>query len=78
MSFEELERCLEALVGEPSVHHVLDEEVDALHFAHNVLGLAEVHSPSADQSLALASDPTKSEGWAGGTMMALSSGPGNA
>eukprot|EP00929_Paragymnodinium_shiwhaense_P051431 TRINITY_DN25883_c0_g1_i1.p1 TRINITY_DN25883_c0_g1~~TRINITY_DN25883_c0_g1_i1.p1 ORF type:complete len:959 (-),score=271.03 TRINITY_DN25883_c0_g1_i1:60-2936(-) len=41
MGQEELEKCLEALVGEPSVHRVLDEEVEALDFAHDVLGLAE-------------------------------------
>merc|ERR550525_2316915 len=41
MSEEELERCFEALVGDPSIHRVLEDEVDALDFAHNVLGLAD-------------------------------------
>merc|ERR1712061_581363 len=42
MTFEELERCFEALVGEPSIHRVLEDDVDSLDFAHNVLGLADM------------------------------------
>jgi len=41
MSFDELERHLEDLTGDPSIHRALDEEVDALDFAHGVLGLSE-------------------------------------
>merc|ERR1712178_227121 len=39
MSYEELEQCFDALVGDRSVQRVLDEEVDALEFAREVLGL---------------------------------------
>lgn len=48
MTIEELERCLEALVGDPSVHRVLDEEVDAMDFAHDVLGLADADDGAAE------------------------------
>merc|ERR550525_3516 len=41
MQFEELEKCLESLVGDPSIHRVLEDEVDALDIARNVLGLAD-------------------------------------
>merc|ERR1712066_469078 len=34
-------RHLEQLTGDPSIHRALDEEVDALDFAHGVLGLSE-------------------------------------
>merc|ERR1711966_76562 len=49
MSMEELERCLESLVGEPNVRSVLDEEVDALDFARNVLGLADGDAEAGDE-----------------------------
>mmetsp|Transcript_42036 Transcript_42036/g.105703 ORF Transcript_42036/g.105703 Transcript_42036/m.105703 type:complete len:986 (+) Transcript_42036:60-3017(+) len=78
MTMEEMERCFEALVGDPSVHRTLDEEVDALSFAHNVLGLADAdESQQEEGSLAIAGSieaGTKSE-W-GGTTLALSAGPG--
>lgn len=41
MTYEELERCFKDLVDEPNVHRVLDENVDAIDFAHNVLALVE-------------------------------------
>jgi len=75
MSLEELEKCFEALVGDPAVHRVLDEEVDALGFAHDVLGLADAVEVSQEEAaLALQNSEyhgTKSE-W-GGTTLALSS-----
>merc|ERR1719183_838902 len=41
LTIEELEQCFEALVGDPSVHAVLEDEIEALDFARNVLGLTE-------------------------------------
>merc|ERR1712217_251306 len=70
MTFEELERCFEALVGEPSIHRVLEDDVDSLDFAHNVLGLADMEEPS-DEAKPSLQDAGKSE-WAGSTL-ALSS-----
>jgi len=76
MTYEELETCLQNLVGDASVSRVLDEEVDALHFAHNVLGLADggQEEGAEEQALALAGagNATKSD-WGGATMAALSS-----
>jgi Ca2+-binding EF-hand superfamily protein len=73
MTYEELERCLEALVGDPSVNRVLEDEVDALDFAHNVLGLAEAEAEESAEALEQQSvDGGRSE-WAGNTTMALSS-----
>ena len=43
-----MERCFEALVGDSSIQRVLDDEVDALHFAQNVLGLAEAEEVSEE------------------------------
>jgi len=74
MSLEELERCFEALVGEPSIHRVLDDEVESLDFAHNVLGLAEAEELSEEQAGASHLEAGKSE-WAGNTTLALSSMP---
>merc|ERR1712087_109284 len=48
MTFEELERCFESLVGDPTLEKVLDEQVDPLDFAHNVLGLAELEEASEE------------------------------
>merc|ERR1719456_16501 len=42
MSVEELEECFEALVGDGSIHNVPDEEIEALDFAHNILGLGDL------------------------------------
>jgi len=61
MSYEELERCFESLVGDPTIHRVLDDEVDATHFAQNVLGLAEAEEMS--EELALENSMTESQ-WA--------------
>lgn len=47
MSFEELEQCLEALVGDSNVYRVLDEEVDATDFARSVLGLMDAEEGEA-------------------------------
>merc|ERR1712187_297363 len=59
MSEEELERCFEALVGEPSIHRVLDDEVDALDFARNVLGLADFEEVASEEpALALEGGPS--------------------
>jgi len=77
MTLEELERCFEALVQEPSTHRVLDEEVDALNFAHNVLGLAEAEEVSQEpvsSSQGLGSLEAGKSEW-GGTTLALSTGP---
>ncbi|CAE7264886.1 CFAP251 [Symbiodinium natans] len=63
MSYEELERCLEALVGDSSINRVLEEEVDALDFAHNVLGLAEAE----DESQEAAAPAEGTSEWAGTT-----------
>lgn len=41
MTYDELERHLEDLTGDSNIHRALDEEVDALDFAHGVLGLSE-------------------------------------
>jgi len=71
MGFDELERHLEDLTGDPSIHRALDEEVDALDFAHGVLGLTE-EQPSEDVG-GSQMDAGKS-GW--DTSVALSS-PGN-
>jgi len=67
MTIDELERHLEDLTGDPSITKALDEEVDALDFAHGVLGLnEEQESAEAGGSI----DAGKS-GW--DTSMALSS-----
>jgi len=42
MSFEELEKCFEALVGDPSIYSVLGEDVYAMDFAHRILGLEDM------------------------------------
>merc|ERR1712217_735161 len=52
MTFEELERCFESLVGDPALEKVLEDQVDAFDFAHNVLGLAELEENSEDASQA--------------------------
>jgi hypothetical protein len=55
MTIEELEGCLQQLVGEGSLNAVLGDEIDGLDFAHNILGLAdleEVDSQEVDDSLA--------------------------
>eukprot|EP00435_Cladocopium_sp_Y103_P029483 s1943_g7.t1 len=49
-SLEELERCFEALVGDSAINRVLDEEVDAFDFAHNVLGLAEAEAEESQDA----------------------------
>jgi Ca2+-binding EF-hand superfamily protein len=54
MSLEELEMCLEALVGDPSAHNVLEDEVEALDFARNILGLAE--DAEGEEGLAVIAD----------------------
>eukprot|EP00928_Gymnodinium_smaydae_P011073 TRINITY_DN14137_c0_g1_i1.p1 TRINITY_DN14137_c0_g1~~TRINITY_DN14137_c0_g1_i1.p1 ORF type:complete len:424 (-),score=95.51 TRINITY_DN14137_c0_g1_i1:170-1441(-) len=41
MTHEELERCFEALVGDSNVMRVIDEEVEAIDFARDVLGLQD-------------------------------------
>jgi WD40 repeat protein/Ca2+-binding EF-hand superfamily protein len=50
MASEEIERCFEALVGESSVHRVLDDEVDALAFAQDVLGLADFEEAGTEEA----------------------------
>jgi len=72
MSLKELERCCEALVGEPAIHRVLETEVDALDFAHNVLGLTDAEE-QGDEVGGPSLEGGKSE-WAGSTA-ALSSMP---
>merc|ERR1712113_930885 len=71
MTFEEMERCFESLVGDSSINRVLDDEVDSLDFAHNVLGLADLEEPSDDAAKMSLQDAGRSE-WAGSTL-ALSS-----
>lgn len=76
MQWEEIERCFEALVGEPSVHRVLDEEVDALDFAHNVLGLAsEEQQQQIDDLAILPLEGGKSQPFEGSTLALSSYGP---
>eukprot|EP00931_Biecheleriopsis_adriatica_P087095 TRINITY_DN61614_c0_g1_i1.p1 TRINITY_DN61614_c0_g1~~TRINITY_DN61614_c0_g1_i1.p1 ORF type:complete len:974 (-),score=211.56 TRINITY_DN61614_c0_g1_i1:77-2998(-) len=70
MTYEELERCFEALVGDPTIHRVLEDEVDALDFAQNVLGLAEAEGEESEEALVAAAAPENSE-WAGNTTMGL-------
>ncbi|CAJ1410478.1 unnamed protein product [Effrenium voratum] len=67
-TLEELERCLEALVGDSSINRVLDEEVDALDFAHNVLGLADAEADESQQEMPAA----EGSEWAGNTTLAFS------
>eukprot|EP00747_Dinoflagellata_sp_TGD_P162072 gnl/TRDRNA2_/TRDRNA2_179268_c0_seq1.p1 gnl/TRDRNA2_/TRDRNA2_179268_c0~~gnl/TRDRNA2_/TRDRNA2_179268_c0_seq1.p1 ORF type:complete len:1006 (+),score=189.41 gnl/TRDRNA2_/TRDRNA2_179268_c0_seq1:58-3075(+) len=57
MTEEELERCFESLVGDPSVHRVLEDEIDALDFASSVLGLNDAEDESAQASM----EPGKSQ-----------------
>lgn len=64
MSYEELERCFEALVGDSSINRVLEEEVDALDFAHNILGLAEAEDESQEAGV----PPEGTSEWAGTTL----------
>eukprot|EP00927_Polykrikos_kofoidii_P072932 TRINITY_DN69007_c0_g1_i1.p1 TRINITY_DN69007_c0_g1~~TRINITY_DN69007_c0_g1_i1.p1 ORF type:complete len:979 (-),score=141.93 TRINITY_DN69007_c0_g1_i1:92-3028(-) len=52
MTFEELQGCFEALVGDSSLHSVLDEEVDALEFARDVLGLENGEEPTEEAGAA--------------------------
>jgi len=73
MTLEELERCFESLVGEPSIGRVLLDEVDSLDFAHNVLGLTDAEEqPGVDEALAAALEEGGKSEWAGSTV-ALSS-----
>lgn len=72
MAIDELERCLEALVGDPSINRVLEEEIDALDFAHNVLGLADAEEPAEDMEVAAIEDQSKSQ-W---DTLGLASSPG--
>jgi Mrp family chromosome partitioning ATPase len=72
MTQDELERHLEDLTGDPSIHRALDEEVDALEFAQNVLGLSEEQDPAE----AAGSVDAGKSGWDASTM-ALST-PANA
>eukprot|EP00746_Dinoflagellata_sp_MGD_P162974 gnl/MRDRNA2_/MRDRNA2_90769_c0_seq1.p1 gnl/MRDRNA2_/MRDRNA2_90769_c0~~gnl/MRDRNA2_/MRDRNA2_90769_c0_seq1.p1 ORF type:complete len:957 (+),score=196.04 gnl/MRDRNA2_/MRDRNA2_90769_c0_seq1:77-2947(+) len=63
MGQEELEQCLEALRGDASIHNVLDDEIDGLDFAHNILGLGDTED--ADEEYmedpeGMGADPTKS------------------
>jgi len=77
MNFEELERCFESLVGEPSIGRVLDDEVDSLDFAQNVLGLADAEeqlSPE-EQALAVAMGEGPKSEWATTTVANSSAGP---
>jgi Ca2+-binding EF-hand superfamily protein len=69
MGFDELERHLEQLTGDPSIHRALDEEVDALDFAQAVLGLSEEQDSG---EVAASVDAGKSQ-WDASTL-ALSSG----
>lgn len=71
MTFEEMERCFESLVGDSSINRVLDDEVDSLDFAHNVLGLADLDEAPEEAANPSIQDAGKSE-WAGSTL-ALSS-----
>lgn len=73
MTFEELERCFEALVGDPSIHRVLEDEVDALDFAHNILGLAEAEEVSEAVAPSGPAGAIEESEWAGNTTLALSS-----
>lgn len=50
MGLEELERCLDALVSEPSIYRVLEEEIDAQDFSQEVLGLTDME-PHHDEDL---------------------------
>jgi len=72
MGFDELERCFEQLTGDASIHRSLDEEVDALDFAHNVLGLSE-EQESAEEAAMSSVDPGKS-GWDASTLAMSTAG----
>merc|ERR1712232_1124403 len=68
MSSEELEKCLEALVGDPAIRSVLDDEVDALDFARNILGLAdgeETEAEARDAIVEAPGDALEAGSWAG-------------
>mmetsp|Transcript_60099 Transcript_60099/g.127324 ORF Transcript_60099/g.127324 Transcript_60099/m.127324 type:complete len:972 (-) Transcript_60099:21-2936(-) len=80
MTLEELETCLAALVGDSAVHRVLGEEVDAVSFAQDILGLTEAEEVSThDEESAMAAnfgDPgTRSDWGANGTLALASGGP---
>jgi len=64
MGQEELEQCLEALRGDASIHNVLDDEIDGLDFAHNILGLGDTEDvdeeDEEDPDGMDSADPTKS------------------
>jgi len=49
MTYEELERCFEALTGDSSLHRQLDEEVEALDFAHILLLPDADEAPEGDE-----------------------------
>lgn len=74
MTLEELEGCFEALRDDPSIHRVLDEEVDALHFAHNVLGLQDAEEAGVDEAVDYG-EPGRSQ-WDGSTLALSSMAPG--
>jgi len=63
MGYDELERCFELLVGDPSIQRVLDEEVDPLDFAHGVLGLQDADEETEEA----VTDPSKSQ-WDASTL----------
>jgi len=44
MTVEEIEDCLQKLVGQRSIGEVLPEELDATEFAHNILGLTDLQT----------------------------------
>jgi Ca2+-binding EF-hand superfamily protein len=50
MTIEELEQCFESLVGESSIHAVLEDELEALDFARNVLCLHEAEELLQDST----------------------------
>lgn len=68
-SLEELERCFEALVGDSAINRVLDEEVEAFDFAHNVLGLAEAEADESQEANVAQAECSE---WAGNTTLAFS------
>jgi len=76
MTFEELESCFESLVGDPSIHRVLEDDVDPLDFAKNILGLADMEEASPQEAAGNSVDAGRSRSeWAAST---LSLGPSTA
>lgn len=56
-------------MGDSAINRVLDEEVEAFDFAHNVLGLAEAEADESQEANVAQAECSE---WAGNTTLAFS------